>query len=128
MKKMGKQILNAAIVVLELAVLAQCACDREIVERKQEISVDQTKKDIRDHLPVGSSRQEVSTFLDERKITHSHVGEIKGSPESSRTEMALIRDVSTVVLIRKDIQIVFRFDETDSKLVSYSVQEVLTGS
>jgi len=41
--------------------------------------------------------------------------------------MSMIRGVAKNWLVRTDIQIVFKFDDTDTKLVSYSVREILTG-
>jgi hypothetical protein len=78
-------------------------------------------------MPVGSSRLEVTAYLDQRGIQHSHIGEIKQFPESNRTETAMIRNTAKSGLIRTDIQLVFKFDDTDTKLVSYSVREILTG-
>jgi hypothetical protein len=79
-----------------------------------------TEKDLREHLPVGSSRSDVAAYLDQRGIQHSHIA-------SNQTEIAMIRDVTKGGLVRTDIQIVFKFDGTDTKLVSYSVHEVFTG-
>ncbi len=90
-------------------------------------NVASVEKDIREHVPIGSSRATVSAFLDQRKIGHSHVGEEPEAPENSHTEMALIRGVLENRGIRRDIQILFKFDNTDTKLVSYSVREIFTG-
>src|ERR1700731_912243 len=67
--------------------------------------------DLREHLPAGSSRAEVASFLDQRGIPHSYVDESKGAPEYSRTEMAMIRGATQSWLIRGDIQILFKFDD-----------------
>ena len=93
---------------------------------RPQVTVAQVDSDIRDHLPIGCSRQEVVAYLDQKKIGHSYVDELKESPEYNHTEMALIRGASRTWLIRGDIQILFRFDE-GGKLASYSVKEIFTG-
>jgi hypothetical protein len=94
---------------------------------KERADVASVERDIQEHLPIGSSRAEVSAFLDQRKITHSHVGHEPAAPESSNTEMAMIRGVSQKGVVRGDIQILLKFDAADSKLVSYTVKEIFTG-
>jgi hypothetical protein len=97
------------------------------VKRKTDVAT--VQKDIHDHLPIGGSRAAVEAYLDQRKIGHSYVGELKGLPNyvHSHTEMAMIRDVSEEGIIRCDIQILFKFDDSDSKLVNYRAQEICTG-
>lgn len=113
------------VVVSLLAVLMAIALRGRRVRTK--INVVTLEKDIREHLPIGSTRAEVSAYLDQRKIEHSHVGEVASVPENKHKEMAIIRDVSEKGLVRSDIQILFKFDDADSKLVSYSVREIFTG-
>jgi len=106
--------------------LALTACNtkkRSDVPSPQLLAV---RKDIRDHLPIGSTRAAVAAYLDDRKIPHSHAGEVKEIPNDGHQEQALIRG-TTKGIISSDIQIEFKFDETDSKLVSYRVSEVFTG-
>jgi hypothetical protein len=78
---------------------------------------------------MGSSRADVEAYLDQRKIGGSYIRELKELPnyEHSHTEAAMIRDVSEGGIIRSDIQILFKFDDSDSKLVNYTVREILTG-
>ena len=94
---------------------------------KRKIDVATVEKDIREHLPIGSSRSDVDSFLDKRGIGHSYVGRLDVSPENSHMETAIIRDSSQSYLVTGDIQIEFKFDATDSKLVSYTVREIFTG-
>ena len=108
-----------------LPMLPVCGCRSNPVKPDQYVA--DTEKDLREHLPVGSSRSDVAAYLDQRGIQHSHIGETKEFPESNRTEIAMIRDIAKSGLVRTDIQIVFKFDGTDTKLVSYSVHEILTG-
>jgi hypothetical protein len=82
--------------------------------------------DIRGHLPLGSSRAEVESYLEQRRIPHSYIDEPRGAPQLSHTETAMIREASRTWLIRGDIQILFKFDDHD-KLIKHSVTEIFTG-
>lgn len=64
-----------------------------------------------------------------RLTSRSYIGELKelSNYMYAHTEMALIRDVWGQGIFRSDIQILFKFDDTDSKLVRYSVQKIVTG-
>jgi hypothetical protein len=93
---------------------------------KATVDVANVENDVRAHLPVGTSRGEVASYLDQRAIQHSYTEESKQTPEYSRTEMAMIRGVSRTWLVRGDIQILFRFDD-HGRLTNYSVQEIFTG-
>jgi hypothetical protein len=75
--------------------------------------------------PVGSSRKAVEIYLDSQLIPHSYIDD-SNSPKERRIELALIRDTSKSSFVRGDIQIRFRFDESD-RLLDYSVQQVFTG-
>jgi hypothetical protein len=93
---------------------------------KMTTDVARVEADIREHLPTGSSRADVASYLDQRGISHSYVDESKGAPEFSRTEIAMVRETSRTWLIRGDIQIFFKFDG-QGKLTNYSVKEIFTG-
>ncbi len=97
------------------------------VKRKTDVAT--VEKDIHDHVPIGSSRAEVEAYLDQRKIAHSYIRERKELPNyaHTHTETAMIRDVSEAGIIRCDIQILFKFDDSDSKVVNYRVKEICTG-
>jgi hypothetical protein len=81
---------------------------------------------IRGDLPIGTPRSRVESYLDEQGIPHSYVERSNGSPESDNTEVALIRGVSKTWLVRRDIQIVFKFDDQAS-LREVSFSDILTG-
>lgn len=121
---MRRALIIIAVVAAAIVVMALAFRGRRV---KNKTDVASVQKDIREHLPIGSSRAEVSAFLDQRKISHSHVSQVPEAPENSHTEMAMIRGVSENGGIRGDIQIVFKFDDTDTKLVGYSVREIFTG-
>jgi hypothetical protein len=121
---MRRALIILAVVVAAVVVMALAFKGRQM---KSKTDVASVQKDIREHLPIGSSRAEVSAFLDQRKISHSHVSQVPEVPENNHTEMAMIRGVSENRGIRGDIQIVFKFDDNDAKLVGYSVREIFTG-
>lgn len=89
------------------------------------VTATQVEEDIRAHLPIGSSREEVEAYLDRNQFPHTYVG---NSPYEAcgNCEVALVRDTAHSWLIRTDIQIYFKFDRAQ-KLASYSVQEINTG-
>jgi hypothetical protein len=88
--------------------------------------VARVEADIREHLPMGSSRADVESYLDQRGISHSYVAELKEAPELNHTETAMIRESSRTWLVRGDIQILFKFDG-HGKLIKHSAKEILTG-
>jgi hypothetical protein len=103
---------------------------------KEKTNVSTVENDIRTHLSVGSSRAEVLAYLDQRQIPHEYVRNVEVLPgdkivlHDSHTEGALIRDVREDGFIFKilvSIRIDFKFDDTDSNLVSFSVREVYKG-
>jgi hypothetical protein len=93
---------------------------------KTTVDVTSVEKDIRDHISLGSSKGEVESYLDQRGIQHSYIDQSKGAPEYERTETAMIRGASHEGLVRRDIQILFKFDD-QGRLIHYTVKEILTG-
>ena len=116
------------LAVVALSVLGSLATALIHKTNRVEVRIDVAKveKDVRDHLPVGTSRAQVESYLDQRRIEHSYIERSSGSPEYDRTEMAIIRDASQSWLIRGDIQLLFKFDE-QGKLTHYSVRQIFTG-
>jgi len=114
--RVAKALLTVA--AMALPTMMVCGCGRTPLKPDQDVA--STEKDLREHLPVGSPRSDVVAYLDRRGIEHSHIA-------ANQTEMSMIRGVAKNWLVRTDIQIVFKFDDTDTKLVSYSVREILTG-
>jgi hypothetical protein len=112
-------LLSRARPVLVLAVLV-IICGCRTAKPKHEITVATVKSDIQANLPIGSSRADVLAYLNHRKIPHGW---------DKTGEEGLIQDVRKDGFLFKiftSIQIDFKFDESDSKLVSYSVYEVYT--
>ncbi|SRR5260370_37557949 len=121
----GRWRSGATITAITVAcLLVSGACREQSVQSNVDVTA--VDKDIREHLPIGSSRADVAAYLDQRKITHSYVRDLKESPENSHTEMAMIRGNANQI-VRQDIQILFKFDNTDTKLVNYSVRPIFTG-
>ena len=67
----------------------------------------------------------MESYLDSQSIAHSYLDDPK-FPSERRVEFALIRGTSQSLLVRGDIQIRFRFDQS-GRLLDYSVQELFTG-
>jgi hypothetical protein len=99
------------------------------------------ESDIRAHLPIGSSKAKVDAYLDERKIRHSWLisgDQFPGNPSidpntglpipNGPTEEGVIDNAQTnFFIIKTGIAIDFKFDATKSKLVGFTVNELLTG-
>ena len=115
-------------IVLALALIVALAVGVIQRARRVQVTTDVAKveADVREHVPVGSSRAEVAEFLDQRGIQHSYVDESKRAPEYNRTEMAMIRGATRTWIIRGDIQILFKFDG-HGQLTKYTVQQIFTG-
>lgn len=124
--------MNQFLVILLVLVLAGCTAPKL---ENPGVTVQSVEKDIQDHLPIGSSKADVFAYLDQRKFPHSWLqkgGQISPDGQSvifpnRHTEAALIRDVRMDGMVRTDIQIFFKFDDSDSKLINYSVREIYTG-
>lgn len=90
------------------------------------ITKDQVASDVRQHLPLGSSRKQVEEFLGSKGIEHSYVPESPDMPEYSNADMCLIRDAAHTWFIRTDIQLVFSFDNQE-RLNKIVIKEINTG-
>jgi len=98
--------ISVAIIIF-VAALGSISCRRIAIPE----DVAAIYRDIKNNLPVGLTREQVKAFLDERKIPHSAIGEMPASPELKNTEVASIRAKEG-----SDIQIVFHFDHSGTKL------------
>ena len=123
-----RRILTIVIVAVGvLALLAVIAFRGRHAKTKLDVTA--IERDIHEHLPIGRSRAEVAAYLDERKIQHSYTGELKDVPgyRYNHSEVAIIHDISQSGILKSDVQIIFKFDEADAKMISYSVKEIVTG-
>lgn len=98
----------------------------KIWQLKAKTDIAQVEKDIREHLPAGTSRTEVEAYLDLKGVPHSYTAESKEFPEYQHTEAAMIRGTSRTWLVRGDTQILFKFDSQD-RLIDYKMQEIFAG-
>ena len=125
-----KKLTLLAFALVMLIVVLGVALVRGFIYRTRgvqvKVDVAKVEKDVREHLPIGTSRADVESFLNERRIQHSFVERSWPGPEPSPKELALIPDSSSSWLTRGSIQLVFDFDNHD-KLVRYSVKEIFTG-
>jgi hypothetical protein len=74
---------------------------------------------LRQRIPSGASRASVIEFLDERRIENS-------GPALKHVVHAIVRDVSGNFLVRKSVEMEFRFDDREL-LEKYTLKEVHTG-
>jgi len=120
-----RRSLWLAIILIVLTGLA-VGMIYKIRRPKATTDIAQVERDIREHLPIGTSRTEVEAFLDQKAMPHSYTAESKQFPEYEHTEAAMIRGTSRSWLVRGDTQILFKFDNQD-RLIEYKVQEIFTG-
>jgi hypothetical protein len=114
-----------AVILIILTALA-AGTIHKIRQPKATTDFAQVERDIREHLPVGTSRTEVEAYLDQKEVPHSYTRESKEFPEYQHIEAAMIRGTSRTWLVRGDTQILFKFDNQD-RLIDYKVQEIFTG-
>lgn len=121
---MLKRYAFAAFVVIgALGTLAVVVHQR--TKYRVSITVAQIENDIRAQLPVGSSRDEVVSYLDRKGFPHSYIGKLPRA-ECDNCEIALVRDTAHSWLIRTDIQLYLKFND-GGKLTSFIAREVYTG-
>lgn len=109
--------LTIAAIRMARRARSQAGIDATTVERQ-----------IRQDLPPGTPRAVVDRYLDQKKIEHRTLDELKNSPDYGNAEIAVIRNASHdwPVIVRRDIQILLKFDD-DWKLTSSSVTETFKG-
>ena len=116
--------LMVVVAVFVLLLWATLSYRRTIWTRVTPAQVD---ADIRQNLPIGSTKANVDTYLDTHNIVHKYYGlDTDKNEKFYRCEVALVLDTASHWLITSSIQIVFRFDN-DMRLLSYDVQEINTG-
>jgi len=74
---MRRVLITILVLVGILGVLAAVTFRGRHVKRKTDVAA--VEKDIHDHVLIGSSRADVAAYLDQRKIVHSYIGELKGA-------------------------------------------------
>jgi hypothetical protein len=130
-RKWGDAGSKKALWVLGAALVASVSCSviwpQVMLHSKaaHRVTVEEVLKQLQSNTPVGTGRPAVESYLDSRSITHSYVDNPE-VPNERRVELALIRDTSQSWLARGDIEIRFRFDQSD-RLLDYSAHEVFRG-
>jgi hypothetical protein len=120
-----RRTLWLAIILIILTGLA-VAMIYKVRQPKSTTDIAGVEKDIREHLPVGTSRTEVEAYLDQKRLPHWYTAESKQFPEYQHTETAMIGGTSRTWLVRGDTQILFKFDAQD-RLIDHKMQEIFTG-
>jgi hypothetical protein len=117
-------ILTAALIS---AVVSSVVWSQVIFHSKptRRVTVEDVLKQLQTNTPVGTSRSTVESYLDSQSMSHSYIDDPK-FPKERRVELAMVRDTSRSWLVRGDIVIRFRFDQSD-RLLEYSAREILTG-
>ena len=97
--------------------------------RSAELSADDMRKLIAAQLPLGSTKDQVSAFLDSRGVSHS---DIQPYFELDEAHHRVETRIMTAALrykhrwLKSQLYMVFNFDEHD-RLLKYDVKEVRTG-
>ncbi len=95
--------------------------------RWTQATVAQVQSDLKQHIPIGSSREQVAAYLDAQKIPHRfYGGDLYQNTAYYNCDVALMSDTASSGLITTDIQIIFKFNPA-MKLVSYTVREINKG-
>jgi hypothetical protein len=131
------RIVTKVVLIGSLIVNASVMKSESLLNLKKMSSAD-VERQIREQLPIGSTREQVDAYLAANKIRHKMGwqpvpdggGMTKLSDE--HTEGALIvgirkkRTLSSMV-VRTDLKVQFKFDDKDLKLIDYIFREVYTG-
>jgi hypothetical protein len=131
---MAKTIASKSVLItLVIAVLIAASATVFVLKRRYDknrwtrVTVAQVEADIKQHVPIGSPREQVTAYLDAQKISHSFLGgDLYQNTPDYNCEVALIPHTASSGLITTDIQITFEFDNA-MKLVSYNVREINRG-
>ncbi len=84
--------------------------------------------DIKKNLPIGSTRQEVEAYLDQKRISHSYHGQNETNPEYKNAEVALFLIPNQEHnIVQEDAQAIFHFDATGTKMIGFGVKGVFKG-
>jgi hypothetical protein len=114
--------------ILVVAFLASCVAAYFLLGPKPDHRLEEIKQDVQSNIRAGMTRPDVESFLTQRGIEHSYFSGIDetGNPNMTRSEVGIVRGKPNAIGFRSDVQLVFRFDESE-KLKEYSVKEVVTG-
>jgi hypothetical protein len=122
-------LIRIAIIVIALLLVAAAIFSVKIGLRSPSytrVTVEDVRVDVQQHIPDGSTRDDVVRYLDRRHIEHSYNAAFDRDGKFCRTETAIIRDTAASGFITTSIQLYFNFDEA-MKLTSYEVRKMYTG-
>jgi len=97
--------------------------------RSAEPSADEMRKLIAAQLPLGSTKDQVSAFLDSRSISHSDIEpffELDAEHRRVETRIMTASLRYKYRLLKSQLYMVFNFDDHD-RLIKYDVKDVRTG-
>jgi hypothetical protein len=109
--------LVGAVCLAGVILLLMFQAQTWLPSKQTRLTDQQTREILNRELPPGSSRSRVIEFLKSQRWTYSDEG---------ATVRAMFRDASQSISVRTDIQMRFYFD-SDGKLTSYEIQDLLTG-
>ena len=99
------------------------ACNRP---KKDDLTAQQWTDLINQHLPTGSSRENVEKFLDQHHVEHSYITK-SNFPGEVNSIVAFARSNDDHVVVKKSgVQLKFKLDE-GQRLVSFECREMFTG-
>jgi hypothetical protein len=113
--------------ILVLALIATGVAAYYLLRPHPDRQLEEIRRNVQANIRVGMNRSEVESFLSQMGIEHSYFPGIdkSGHPNLTRSEVGIVRGSPGALGIRSDVQVIFRFDESE-KLAEYSVQEVVT--
>jgi hypothetical protein len=114
--------------ILVVAFLAAGVAAYFLLGSKPDHRLEEIKQNVQSNIHAGMSRSEVESFLTQSGIEYSYFSGIDeaGNPNMTRSEVGMVRGKTDGVGFRADVQLIFKFDESD-KLKEYSVRKVFTG-
>jgi len=126
-------VSKSVLITLVIAILIAASAAVFVLKHRHDrsrwtrVTATQVDADIKQHVPIGSPREQVAAYLDTQKIVHSFLGgDLYQNTADYNCEVALIPHTASSGLITTDIQIIFKFDNA-MKLVSYNVREINKG-
>jgi hypothetical protein len=137
MARWKKALLTAAMVIACIVLLPWLAVtSMDAIEDLHRVDAQALEQDMRQSLPLGTSRSTVESYLTKKELSHNFYPSCEvesaappgiGEITICSTERAKARDVKgSSWLIKKSVQFRFRFDE-DMKLTSIDSKVYFTG-
>ena len=105
--------------------LSLAACHKP---RSVDLDVLAIHEDLKRNLPIGSTRQQVEAYLDQKKVSHSYSGQDYPTPEYKNAEVAwfLIPDQDHNI-VQTEVQAIFHFDPTGTRMIGFGLKAMYKG-